>query len=102
MFDGIISSFTQAIKKNGFNVAIFMLLGFLIWQVTNHIPTQIKEVKQNITRLEGRMDGQYKELKQELKEDINRLEDKMDKRMDGLEDKIDKLIFHFMGDKPQK
>ena len=87
MFDSIISSFTQAIKKNGYNVAIFMLIAFLVWQVTNHLPTQVNDVKQDINRLEDRMDKRM---------------DRLENRMDRLEDKIDKLIFHFMGDKAKK
>ena len=91
MFDSIISSFTQAIKKNGYNVAVFMLIAFLIWQVTNHIPTQMD-------RIESKMDSQYKELRQ----DITRLEGKMDRledKMDKLNERMDKLLYYLIDNK---
>ncbi|MDA7994377.1 MAG: hypothetical protein MPJ25_15220 [Pirellulales bacterium] len=59
MIENLITSFKKALN-NPFNMAMACAVIFLIWQVTNHIPTQ-----------------------------IDRLEDKMDKRMDRLEDKMD-------------
>ena len=43
----------HAIKDllKGANPTIILLLIFLIWQVVNHIPTQIKEVKTEIKEL---------------------------------------------------
>ena len=66
MIENFITSFKKALN-NPFNVAMACAVLFLIWQVTNHIPTQIEN----------------------LDKKIDRLEDKMDKRMDRLENKMD-------------
>ena len=68
MIENFITSFKKALN-NPFNVAMVCAVLFLIWQVTNHIPTQIEN----------------------LDKKIDKLEDKMDKKIDRLEDKIDRL-----------
>ena len=80
MFDSIIASFTQTIKKNSYNVAVFMLIAFLIWQVTNHIPTQMD-------RLEDKMDSQYNELNH---------------KMDKLNERMDKVLYYLIDNKGKK
>ena len=59
----------------GANPIIILLLAFLIWQVVNHIPTDIKEVKKEVKEVRQ----EIKEVRQEIKETRKELSDKMDK-----------------------
>ena len=43
----------------GANPIIILLLVFLIWQVVNHIPTQIKEVKTEIKELRTEINNRF-------------------------------------------
>ena len=114
MSEPITSSFLKEIKNPitlliiGI-LAIFIAVGFISFQVYNHIPTQMD-------RIEKRMDSQYNELKQdikevkeELKQDINRLEDKMDNqykelnnKMDKLNERMDKVLYYLIDNKGKK
>lgn len=68
----------ESFKKNPYlTIAItiiLLVLVFLVWQVTNHIPSQIQEVKTD------------------LKDDIERVENKIEK----VENKIDILLFYLL------
>ena len=86
MIENFITSFKKALN-NPFNVAMACAVLFLIWQVTNHIPTQIENLDKKIDRLEDKMDTQYKEL---------------NKRMDRLEDKMDKVLYYLIENKDNK
>ena len=76
----------------GANPIIILLLVFLIWQVVNHIPTQIKElrteVKTDIKKLRTEVKTDIKEVKTDIKElrtEINnRLRTEMNNRFDKL------------------
>ena len=72
-------------------VAIFIVLWFMYRQVYNHIPTQIKEVKQDINRVEDKMDSQYKELN-----------NKMDSQYKELNNKMDKLLYYLIDNTGKK
>ena len=73
----------------GANPIIILLLAFLIWQVINHIPTQIKEVKQEI-----------KETRKELSDKIDENQKVLNDKIERLNNKMDKILFYLIdGDK---
>ena len=91
MSEPITSSFLKEIKNPitlliiGM-LAIFIAVGFISFQVYNHLPTQmdriekrIDRVEDKIDRLEVKMDGQYRELNQKMDSQYNELNNKMDK-----------------------
>ena len=72
--------FTNAVKsfkKNPITtlgiVVIAVVLIFMLHQIYNHIPTEIKEVNQKIDKLEAKMDEKF-----------DRLEAKIDKKFDAM------------------
>lgn len=84
MFNTIVSSLLKGLQ-DPITIIIVMLLTFLIWQVTNHLPTQIKDVKQDVKQdVKNVRDDvkdvrlEVKDVRLEVKDDINRLEDKID------------------------
>ncbi len=50
------------IHVSRYKVIVVGLLLFLTWQVVNHIPTQIEELKQDIKQVNIRLDDIYKLL----------------------------------------
>ena len=82
----------HAIKDllKGANPTIILLLIFLIWQVVNHIPTQIKEVKTEIKT-------EIKELRTEVKTEINELNNKIEKNHNELKN----IIIEYLGNKKE-
>ena len=102
MFDSIIASFTQTIKKNSYNVAVFMLIAFLIWQVTNHIPTQMDRLEDKIDRLEDKIDKRIDRLEDKMDSQYNELNTKMDNQYKELNTKMDKLLYYLIDNKGKK
>ena len=63
-------------------LCMFILLFYLTYQVTNHLPTEIREVKielkEDIKELRIEVKEDIKELRIELKEDIKEIKDGQD------------------------
>ena len=70
---------------------IWVVLGYLVFQVTNHIPTQIKEVR---TELKTEIQEVRTELKTEIQE--VRIEIK------EVNKRLDKIIFYLIDKDPTK
>ena len=85
----------HAIKDllKGANPTIILLLIFLIWQVVNHIPTQIKEVKTEIKELRTEVKTEIKELNNK----IDRMDDKIEKNHNELKN----IIIEYLGNKKE-
>ena len=97
LFDDLVKLKTHPLIITLF-IAIIGFLSYIMYQVTNHLPTHIKEIKQDIYRLDNKITEVRLELKQdihnvktelkqdiqnvrtELKQDINRLDTKIDKQ----------------------
>ena len=74
----------------GANPIIILLLIFLIWQVINHIPGEIKENSEKIDKLETRMDEKF-----------DRLETRMDENFKEMNKKFDALFFYLIDKDPK-
>ena len=78
--------------KNAFKPTVILLLCFLVWQVINHIPTEIKETRNEIKEVRN----EIKEVRNEIKEVRNELNSKIDR----IDNKLDKILFYLIdGDK---
>ena len=89
--------FTNAVKsfkKNPITtlgiVVIAVVLIFMLHQIYNHIPTEIKEVNQKI-------DENQKEVNQK----IDKLETKIDKLETKMDKKFDALFFYLLDKDPK-
>ena len=97
--------FNKLFKDFGFNhliviiLVVFFLGGVLIYkQLTNHIPTEFKEVRAEIKEVRAEIKevrAEIKEVKAELKGDIKEFNNKIDKNHHELKN----IIIEYLGTK---
>ena len=84
----------------GANPIIILLLLFLIWWVTNHIPGEIKENSEKIDRLETKMNEGFSKMDERFSKMDERFS-KMDERFSKMDDKFDALFFYLLEKDPK-
>ncbi len=57
----------------------FILICYLLYQVCNHIPSQIKEIKDDIKALDQKVDNNIKALDRKIDDNVNRINQRLDK-----------------------
>ena len=81
MFETLFNKLIDLVDKKiliGIGLGLMIALQcFIVWQVTNHIPS-------NIQKLDKKIDKNYRELNNKIDEKFDGLETKMDEKFDAL------------------
>ncbi len=77
-------------------LCMFILLFYLTYQVSNHIPTEIREVKEDIKEVKIELKEDIKELRIEVKEDIKELRIELKEDIKEIKNGQDMIINHLL------